>query len=61
MTEAKSFPLGDPINRKPQPAMTPVPGRPGWFTDAKHSEPFYIEPPRPNQWFPAIWNRALNR
>lgn len=61
MTAAKSFPLGKPVNRQPPPAMTPVPGRPGWFTDAKHSEPFYIEPPRPNKWFPSIWDRRLNR
>lgn len=41
--------LGTPINRKPPPAMAPVPGRPGWFTDAKHREPFYVEPIKPMQ------------
>lgn len=46
-----TFPLGEPINRKPVPDWTPIANRPGWWKDRKGTEK-YIEPPRP---VPTIW------
>lgn len=47
MTDER-FPLGDPVNRKPEQGLTPIAGRPGWFVDRKGNEK-YVEPPRPVQ------------
>lgn len=55
--------LGAPINRKPEPGLTPMVGRPNWFRD-KRGEPVYVEPPRPinaAKWIPDFWRRVLNR
>ena len=38
-------PLGKPVNRKPEPELTPIAGRPNWFVDKQGREK-YVEPPR---------------
>jgi hypothetical protein len=44
--DPRSYPLGKPTNRKPEPVARPVLGRPGWW-QRPGEEPFYIEPERP--------------
>lgn len=46
-----SYPLGTPTNRPPAPpSLTPVPGRPNWFTTPS-GDVKYVEPPKPpNPW-----------
>lgn len=41
------YPFGVPKNRKPEPGLIPVEGRPGWWRDPKTGVEKYIEPPRP--------------
>jgi hypothetical protein len=59
--------LGEPVNRKPDTGMTPIAGRPNWFTD-RRGQVVYVEPPAaPKQppdapaWIPDIWRRTLHR
>lgn len=40
------YELGEPVNRKPAPELTPIAGRPNWF-QPRSGEPVYIEPPKP--------------
>ena len=40
------YPLGAPLNRQDPPKLKEIPGRPGWWVDAKGNEK-YVEPPRP--------------
>lgn len=37
------YPLGPPINRKPEPGLVRVPGRPNWWRDQRGVDR-YIEP-----------------
>ena len=40
------YALGEPTNRKPEPELTPIPGRPNWY-QPRSGEPVYVEPPKP--------------
>lgn len=40
------YALGEPTNRKPEPELTPISGRPNWY-QPRSGEPVYIEPPKP--------------
>ena len=40
------MPLGKPVNRKAQPELTPIAGRPNWWQPRHGGAPVYIEPPR---------------
>jgi len=45
-SDEPQFALGEPTNRKPEPALTPIPGRQNWY-QPRSGEPVYVEPPRP--------------
>jgi len=42
-----NFPLGNPTNRPPAPAPTPIEGRPNWFRDWRDGHEFYRDPSQP--------------
>ena len=45
-----NYPLGTPTNRPaPSPALTPIPDRPNWYTNAAGGE-VYVEPPKLSPW-----------
>lgn len=41
------FPFGMPVNRKPEPGLVAIPGRPGWWRHQRTGEEKYIEPQKP--------------
>lgn len=42
-----AYPLGEPVNRKPAPGLTPVVGRPNWWRHPYTGVEQYIEPKKP--------------
>jgi hypothetical protein len=45
------FPFGKPVNRRQEPDLLPVEGRPNWWKNKQGVER-YVEPPKPEPDWP---------